>query len=166
MSEDIQQDLDLLALAAGDDSLSLEKKAELEAAIAKSEALAARYAATQAVVEFVDQLPIQEPSLQFAARLERRLDAIDARAKRPWWTRWQSWPEAAPRWAAAAAVAAAGAGAVFVWPSPEREPVPAVVAQVELLEDLELWRDFDVIEQLDVLEDLEVIEELEGQEPG
>ena len=168
MNDDAQRDLDLLALADGGTDLTPQRKAELEAQIAQSPELAAKYEATRLVAEFVDTLPATEPSPAFAARLEKRLDSIDeARARG--WQRWLQWLEPPTfRWAMAGAVAAALAIALSVWPSSD-SPKDRVVAQAELLEvaeDLELFTDFDVVEQLDVLDDLDVIAALDAEDQG
>ena len=87
MKDDLQRDLDLLALAEGGDSLSAERKADLEREVAASPELAARLKATRLVVQFVDEMPSAAPSPNFAARLERRLDEVDESRQTSWWRR-------------------------------------------------------------------------------
>ena len=168
MKEDLERDLDLLSLAEGGAALSAQRKAELESAIADSPELAAQFEATRLVLEYVDQMPMPEPSMSFGSRLERRLDAIDEAREHPWWHRWM--PTAPMGWALGAVAAAAVAAIIAVTPPPRtRTPGGAGFAQVELLEvaeNLELFQDFDVIDHLDVLDDLDVIEQLEAGEPG
>ena len=166
MKDDLERDLDLLALAEGGASLSQERRQQLESEIAASEDLAARYEATRLVLKHVDQMPVSGPSYGFSQRLERRLDAIDEARARGWFS-WLRTP--ARSWAAAAAAAAAVALAVVFVGNGTPRPKPVALAQVELLsvaENLELLQNLDVIEQLDILEDLDVIESLETEEPG
>ena len=170
--DDLERDLDLMALAEGGDSLTPERKRQLESAIADSAELAAQYEATRLVLDHVDHLPNAEPSLGFSKRLERRLDAIDHERTRGWrrWLSFPSWPRPVA-WASGLAVAAALALLLIRVPNPGPSPARrGALAQLELLEvaeDLELLRNFEVVEQLDVLEDLEIIEALDAEDgPG
>ena len=168
MNDDLERDLDLMALAEGGDKLSPRRRAELKAAIDASPALTEQFEATRLVVQFIDQMPSSDPSPAFSAQLQRRLDTIDEARSQSWWQSWLAWPR--PVWAGGA-LAAVAAGAVVFLSLPAQPPpaVPQALAQAELLdvaENLDLLEDFDVIEQLDVLEDLEVIEDLDSGEPG
>ncbi len=172
MTDDLERDLDLMALAEGGKSLTPERKKQLESAIADSAELAARYEATRLVLEHVDHMPDAAPSMGFSKRLERRLDAIDHERSRGWgrWLSLPSWPTPTI-WASAVAVAATGLFLLVRSPRPgPSTDRPGPLAQVELLEvaeNLDLLRNLEIVEQLDILEDLEIIESLDAEDgPG
>ena len=173
MKDDLERDLDLLALAEGGESLSPERRAQLEAAIQESPELAAQYEATRLVVQYVDHIPLSESSPSFVRGLESKLDAVDERRTRSTWHRWFTVDPMSWRFVGGAGLAAAAAVlAAILWlpPSTVNPGLDSrATAQLELLdvaENLELLEDLDIAEHLDVLDDLDVIAALDEEESG
>jgi anti-sigma-K factor RskA len=145
----------LLAHALG--TLNERERAELEADLARDPVLCESLKEVRAVVQFLpDPAAGVEPRPGFDTRLQARLDAMDAESRRP---------ARAGRWLAPVAVLGLAAVVLLavslqgLGPSDPEPPAAAMLAELDLLQDLDAVQLVDVVDDLDAIESLDLEEE-------